>query len=534
MLEYLATQPLLALFLIMGVGLALGKVRVFGISLGAAAVLFVAVGVSTVYPELTFPPLLFQFGLAVFVYAIGLSAGRAFFAEFRYRGWKLTVFAIVLLTVMTGVAYLFIGLFGLNERIGAGMYAGSLTSTPGMAAVVALLEKIDPSVASEPVVGYSLAYPGAVLGTIVVAVIGAAVLKVDHHQDAVDEGMFTSPLEWTGVRLRPGITGQVRDLATIAGEEILATRVIIDNQRHELAEPFVRLEPGMVLLIHGDGAALQRAIAKLGEEVVIELSHSDLDYRVVTVSNEAITGRPLGELDTVQNGFMLARIRRGDQELVAEPEETLELSDRVRVIAPSTRMNEAYKFLGNSERQLADVDLLPLAMGLVAGMLIGIIPIPLPGGNVLQLGFGGGPIVAGLILGALGRTGRFNWQLPYHANRTIGSLGLVIFLAGVGTSAGKGFKAALTDPSSLKVVAAGFIITVITMTICGVVCTRLLKLKWDEAMGVAAGITTNPAVISFLNVQTKTELATRGYATVYPAAMIGKIVACQLLMMAFL
>lgn len=137
--------------------------------------------------------------------------------------------------------------------------------------------------------------------------------------------------------------------------------------------------------------------------------------------------------------------------------------------------------------------------------------------------------MVGLILGALNRTGPVTWQLPFHANRTISTLGLALFLAGVGTSAGAGFREALTDPQSLVYIGAGFLITVTSALLCAIIGMKVLKLRWDEAMGLAAGATTNPAIISYLNDQTGTDLANRSYATVYPTSMIGKILACQVL-----
>lgn len=531
MLSFLVGQPLLTLILILAVGLALGKVRILGISLGAAAVLFVALAVSTIEPDLALPPLLYQLGLAMFVYAIGLSAGGEFFAEFRHRGWKLSVFMIVLLLAMLGLSWAFAKMLGLSAPLGAGMFAGALTSTPGMAAIVNMMAGIDPAQSATPVVSYSLAYPGAVIGTIAVAAVGAKILKVNHNEDAVAEGMIAKPLQWAGVRIGPGHSGTIAQLPTLAGEEIIATRVVHSPTNHSLAAPTDRLYEGMVLVINGTPEAIERATAVLGEPVEVEIANTDLEYRRVAVSNKNVVGHTIGELNTVRSGFIIARLRRGDSDVVPEPDDVLQYSDRVRVIAPANRMDEVRKFLGDSEKSLADVDLLPFFLGLLAGLLIGLIPVPLPGGNSLSLGFGGGPIVAGLILGWANRSGRIQWQLPYHANRTISTFGLAIFLAGVGTSAGVGFRSALTDPNSLKVMAAAFVVTVVSAIVCALVTMNLFKLRWDEAMGVAAGVTTNPAMISYINGQTGTDLAMRGYATVYPTAMIGKIIACQILLL---
>lgn len=532
MLDYLATQPLLTLVLILAIGLLLGKIKMFGISLGAAAVLFVALALSTLNPDIALPPLIFQLGLAMFVYAIGLSAGADFFAEFRSRGWKLSLFMVLLLAAVAAACFFVIRAFGIDHAIGAGMYAGALTSTPGMAAMVAVLEEFQPDLAADPVVGYSLAYPGAVVGAILVAAIGAKLLKVDHIADAAKEGLIVDPLEWTGVRLSDEFTsGTVADLPAITGEEIIATRVVHTPTLHDLARPEMPLHPGMVLVINGTPQAMERATKRLGEEVEVSIEGTKLEYRRFTISNKKVAGRRIGDLNTVNHGFIIARLRRGDQDVVPEASDVLQLSDRVRVIAAPSRMAEVRRFLGDSERSLADVDLFPFTLGLLIGLLLGAIPIPLPGGNELALGFGGGPIVAGLVFGALSRSGRIQWQLPYHANRTISTFGLAIFLAGVGTSAGVGFRKALTEPTSLTIIGVGFLLTVAAMSLCGLVGMKVFKLSWDESMGVAAGATTNPAIISYLNGQTGTDLPTRGYATVYPTAMIGKIIASQILML---
>ncbi|AJK68065.1 putative transporter [Corynebacterium marinum DSM 44953] len=536
-LDFLAANPLIALVAILAAGLALGKIRILGISLGAAAVLFVALGLSTANPDIQIPALVYQLGLAMFVYAIGLTAGEQFFAEFRSRGWRLTLFMVLLLVGLVGAAYGIIRVLGLGDLAGAGMFAGALSSTPGMAAIVDMVEGgslVDPARAGEPVVGYSLAYPGAVIGSILVAAVGAKLLKVDHLADAEKEGLIIAPLEWDGVRIGPGVEGTVAQLPRLAGAEIIATRIVHSDVDHSLAAPTDRLHEDMVLVINGTEEAIRTAQRNLGGRVTVKIEDTDLIYSRMTVSNPRVVGRRLQDLDTVSAGFRIARIRRGDAEEVPHPGDVLNYSDRVRVVAPPNRMDEVRAYLGDSEKSLAAPDLLPFAVGLLAGLLLGAVPLPLPGGSVLSLGFGGGPIIVGLILGALHRTGPLTWTMPYHAVHTLNTLGLSLFLAGVGTTAGAGFRLALTDPSSLTVMAAGLLITVTSAVVCAVAGMLVLRLTWDESMGVAAGATTNPAIISYLNGQTGTELASRGYATVYPTAMIGKIVASQVLLLLLL
>ncbi len=541
-LNFLAEYPLVALVLVLACGYALGKIKVAGISLGAAAILFVAIGVSAANPEITFPPLLYQFGLALFVYSIGLSAGREFFATFPTRGWKsnaVIAFVMVMLTVLAATVIHFLD---VDATTAAGTFAGSLTTTPGMAAMVEVLKAEHADIASTPVVGYSLAYPGGVLGAILVAAVGAKLLRVDHIQDARDEGIIQSHLEWRVVEVtqeslskltEDGRTITVQQVPQLTDANIVVTRYIASTEgaTEQLAYPDAPVVPKMRMVINGTLEELEKATVALGKRVRIDVETNDLTYGRVIVSNPAIAGRTIKDINPLRHGFLIARVRRGDREYIAQGNTILELSDSLRVIAPKQSFPKVRKFLGDSETSLANVNLLPYMVGLSIGLLVGTIPIPLPGGTHLALGFGGGPIIAGLILGALGHTGRIQWQMPFHANRVLTGLGLALFLAGVGTVAGPGFRHAITDPSSVTYISFGFFITVLSAVSCGALGMLILKMKWDEAMGLAAAVSTNPAVLSYLNEQSRTDLANRGYTTVYPLTMIGKIILSQILIL---
>ena len=618
MLNFLAEYPLVSLVLILACGYAVGKIKLAGISLGAAAILFVAIGVSAANPHISFPPLLYQFGLAVFVYSIGLSAGREFFASFPTRGWKSNTVVAVVMVSLTLLTWLFIGFFGGDAATAAGAFAGSLTTTPGMAAMVEVLKPDHADIASNPVVGYSLAYPGGVLGAILVAAIGAKLLRVDHIKDAREEGLIQSHLEWRVVEItedalqhlqlpptnpklphhrrwhipsnksfgtlsnrhhgsptedqdgtttsnqldaiadtRQGSrssethaqsTAHLGDNASsiaryslqyvpeLTGANVVVTRYVVPKEgaTEHLAHPEVPLTPGMHLVLNGTLPELEKATEALGRRVHLDVETNDLTYGRVIVSNPAIVGRTIKDINPLRHGFLIARVRRGDREYVAQGNTELEFSDSLRVIAPKQHFPKVRKFLGDSETSLANVNLLPYMIGLSFGLLVGTIPIPLPGGTHLSLGFGGGPIIAGLILGALGHTGRIQWQMPFHANRVLSGLGLALFLAGVGTVAGPGFRSAISDPASLKYIGFGFMITVLSAIGCGALGVLVLRMKWDEAMGMAAGVSTNPAVLSYLEEQSHTDLSNRGYTTVYPLTMIGKIILCQVLILAVL
>ncbi|WKD59796.1 aspartate:alanine exchanger family transporter [Corynebacterium caspium] len=533
MLAFLAAEPLISLILILVVGLAVGKIKIKGVSLGASAALFVAIGISALNPNIRIPDLIWQLGLALFVYAIGLSAGSQFFHDFKGRGWRLNLYVVVILTIMAGITFGMVKLFRLDSVVGAGMYAGALTSTPGMASIVSALEDIDPTRAEAAVVGYSLVYPGAVVAFILIASIGAIRLKIDHQADARAEGLITDPLEWRIIRINAP-RGTIGELIKNTGQPIACTRVISSDGHHRLADPDEALYPGMEILVNGTAKHLSAATQILGEQVVHDIPAEDIDFLRVTVSSPQVVGRTIADIDAYNHGFTIARLRRGDVEMVPRPDDVLHYSDRLRIVAAPQDMRKALKIFGDSERRLADLDLLPFMIGLLCGLALGSIPIPLLGGDTIHLGPGGGPIIAGLIFGALGRTATIPWQIPFHANRTIFSLGSALFLAGVGTRAGAGFRAALTDPESLKYIGLGFLITVLMCIVTAFSCMKLFDLHWDEAMGVAAGVTTNSASLAYLNVQTDTDLGQRGYAAVYPTALVCKIIISHLLVLLLL
>jgi putative transport protein len=208
----------------------------------------------------------------------------------------------------------------------------------------------------------------------------------------------------------------------------------------------------------------------------------------------------------------------------------LELGDRVRVLAPKERLDRIADFFGDSYRALSEIDVMGFSLGLALGLAIGMIPIPLPGGATLRLGFAGGPLVSGLILGARGFTGPLVWTVPYSTNLTLRQIGLVLFLAGIGTRAGYSFYSTVSAAGGLRLLAAGAVITVTAVLVTLWVGHRLLRIPMSLLTGMLAGTQTQPAVLGFASEQTRNDLPQVGYATVYPLATIGKIIIVQLLL----
>jgi putative transport protein len=326
------------------------------------------------------------------------------------------------------------------------------------------------------------------------------------------------------------------DVALVELARGLGWRAIFGRHRRgdrtELASPDARLAPGDALTVVGTEAEIARVAARLGElsPEPMDLDRRHFDLRRIFVSRPEVCGRPLRELDLFRRlGVVVTRVRRGDEELVADDDLELELGDRVRVLAPVGQLREAEELFGDSYRAASEVDILTFALGLALGLLLGTVPIPLPGGLTLTLGFAGGPLIVALVLGAVQRTGPMVWIPPFSAGVTLRQIGLILFLAGIGTRAGTGFFAALGSGRGLGLFAAGAGVTVATALFGAWIAHRVMKVPMSLTLGIVAGIHTQPAVLGWALQETRNEIPNVGYASVYPAATLAKLVAVQIL-----
>lgn len=539
LVSLLVENQLLALVAIMSIGLLLGRIKIFGFRLGVAAVLFVGLAFSTIEPGITVPALIYVVGLALFVYTIGLESGPDFFKSLKSTGLRNNGLALGAIVATTALAWLLIRLFDFEPATGAGMLTGALTNTPAMAAVVDALPTLVDADSGElhhllelPVVAYSLTYPLGVLVVILTIAVFAAVFKVDHQQEAVDAGVAVQELRGRRIRvIREGLPA-ISNIPELLELDVIISRV----ERNGDAEQFIpeegdRSQLGDVLTVVGSEQELDRAVEHLGEFASGDpYGDVELDYRRIFVSDESMVGIPLAKLRGRLPGMLITRIRRGDSDLIAHPEMTLQLGDRVRVVAPTSRIAEATHVFGDSYRRLADFNLIPLVVGLALGVLVGMVEFPLPGGSALSLGSAGGPLLVALILGALSRTGKVVWQIPYSANLALRQLGITLFLAAIGTTAGAGFRSALGDPSSLVIIGVGVLLTFTMCLIVLIVGHVIMDIPFGEAAGILAGTQTHPAVLSYVAETTRNELPAMGYTSVYPLAMVAKIIAAQALL----
>jgi putative transport protein len=300
-----------------------------------------------------------------------------------------------------------------------------------------------------------------------------------------------------------------------------------------VATPDVRLKAGDLVTVIGPPIDLARIVSVLGERTDerIDLDRREIDYRRIFVSRAEVAGRTLRELDLPRRfNAVVTRLRRGDVEFVPGPDTVIELGDRVRVLSRRANLPVVAKHLGDSYRALSEIDVMSFSLGCGLGLMLGLVPIPLPGGVTVRLGLAGGPLVVALILGNLGRTGNVVWTLPYNANLTLRQIGLILFLAGIGTRAGYDFLNYLKSGGGLEVLALGAAVTTVAAGLTLWIGTAVMRVPFGTLTGVLSGLQTQPAVLAFSLEQAQDETPNVGYATVYPVATIAKVVFGQLLL----
>jgi putative transport protein len=546
MVQLLIANPLLLLFVVSAIGYIIGRVRVGGVSLGIAAVLFVGLAFGALDKDLKLPEIVYLLGLVLFVYTIGLSSGPGFFASLRRKGLRDNLLVVGVIILGVGITAAAHGILGLSGPLTAGMFAGSLTNTPALAAVLEQLKHVGgaplaDSVLAEPVVGYSVTYPMGVLGMILTIYIVQRVWKIDYAAEARasrDLGAPSEKLVNRTIRVtRPAFAGAtVADLIAQTRWDVVFGR-LLHNGQVGLVTSDSTLNMGDLVSVVGDGAEVAKAVAALGEDSddPLELDRHTLDFRRVFVSNPRVAGKHLRDLALPERfGAIITRVRRGDVDLLPHGDTVLELGDRVRVVTRRENLDAVGAFFGDSYRSLAEIDVVSLGLGLALGLLLGVVPFPLPGGVTFRLGSAGGPLLVALFLGWRERTGPIVWSLPYSANLTLRQFGLILFLAGVGTRSGYSFVSTFSQGGGLAIFAAGALITCAAALTMLVVGHKLLKIPMGILIGMLAGLQTQPAVLGFAAEQTGNDLPNVGYATVYPIATISKLLAVQVILALFM
>jgi len=515
----IGTQPILAIFLAIGVGYLVGQINLGGFSLGVGAVLFVGLAIGAFAPKASITGPIGLTGLIMFLYGIGILYGRQFFEGMSgAMGIKYNVLALVACVAGLMVALLLGQAYGIKIGHTLGLYAGSMTSTATLQAALDVMGNKDPSI------GYSIAYPFGVIGPILCIYFMTRQVKPTFPPKA-------SRFQMSEVTLANQFAG--RTLDAISSELPEGVQVTMVRKSHQNVVPAADLvlESGDGLMLVGESkAAIDEAAARLGklEPGRIVKDRSALDYIRVFVGKANVVGVPLGQL-AMPAGFPthLLHVRRYDMDIVPSPELTLEFGDRVGVLMPPDRREEIRKYFGDTVKATTEFSYVALGLGMVMGVLLGLIPIPVPGVGTVTLGIGGGPLIVALIVGKLRRTGPLLWVMPLPANIVLRNFGLAMFLASVGINAGQPFVRTVAE-SGFTMLFIGAAVLLTTVAIVLLVGYYVLKIPYDDLVGVASGATGNPSILVYSTRMAPTERPDIGYAMIFPSMTIVKVIAVQI------
>lgn len=514
MASLFASSPLLALFVVVALGAAIGAIRIGPLRFGAAGALFVGLVVSAFHPEIVsnHMSIVQPMGLAFFVYCVGISAGATFFQNLRKQT---NLLALTTIVCVVGALIALVGgrLLGLSSGLTSGLFTGALTAAPALDTATRLTG--DPNAA----VGYAFGYPVGVIGGILIVTI-------------------TVTRRWVGPKDTPSLAGSSLEAVSIRVSKHINTREIDAwreqrvrlsylhrDGRTRVIAPGEDLLPGDHVVMVGDPASIKETAPLVGEilDHNLEDDRSDLAFERIVVSNPDVAGRSVSELNVTKRfGAVITRVRRGDLDLLARDDLDLQLGDHVAVVVPTGELDDIAEWLGDSERRVAEVDGMAFGIGLVLGLLLGIVSFPLPGGQGFQLGAAAGPLIVGMLLGALRRTGPLVWTLPAAANLTIRQIGLMLFLAALGLNAGPQFASLLGSPEGWR---AALLAAVMVIVCCAIQAlgAKFIGLSSARAAGGIAGFLGQPAVLQAADARVTDERIEAAYATLFAFAIIVKI-----------
>ncbi|MGH5334251.1 putative transporter [Klebsiella pneumoniae] len=552
MSEIALTVSVLALVaLVAVVGLWIGNVKIRGVGFGIGGVLFggIIVGhfVDQAGVTLSSPMLHFiqEFGLILFVYTIGIQVGPGFFASLRVSGLRLNLFAILIVILGGLVTAVLHKLFNIPLPVVLGIFSGAVTNTPALGAGQQILRDLGVpfEVVDQMGMSYAMAYPFGICGILLTMWLVRLFFRINVEKEAQrfeeSSGNGHAHLHTINVRVENPNLNQmaIQDVPMLNSDNIVCSRL----KRGELLmvpAPGTLIQAGDLLHLVGRPEDLHNAQLVIGQEVATSLSTRGTDLKVerVVVTNEKVLGKKIRDLHVKQRyDVVISRLNRAGVELVASSSASLQFGDILNLVGRPEAIDAVAAELGNAQQKLQQVQMLPVFIGIGLGVLLGSIPLFIPGfPAALKLGLAGGPLIMALILGRIGSIGKLYWFMPPSANLALRELGIVLFLAVVGLKSGGDFVATLTQGDGLSWIAYGIFITAIPLLTVGVLARMLAKMNYLTLCGMLAGSMTDPPALAFANnLHATSGAAALSYATVYPLVMFLRIITPQLLAVLF-
>ncbi|OGR63083.1 MAG: hypothetical protein A2X31_13420 [Elusimicrobia bacterium GWB2_63_22] len=524
-------------------GLAIGNISVAGINLGIAGVLFSGIlfghfGLDINHDTLEF---LRDFGLILFVYSIGTQVGPGFFSSFKKQGLQLNLLAAAVVLGGVAAALAAARLAGFDIATAVGMYAGAVTNTPSLAAAQQTLGAVSPEAVNSASVGYALAYPGAILGIILTMILIRRLFKAQAEQDllTVHAEKAASALINASITVEnKNLEGlKIKDIPAIDQLGVVVSRFYHGGQLGVAHDDTV-IHTGDVLLAVGLEESVKKFTLVVGSRSEMDLKKlpSQIIHSRVIVTHKEVIGKTLDEIGLeAQYDVAATRVARADVEFLVSDSYVLQFADNLVIVGSEAAVARAAALLGNSPKDLNHPQLIPAFIGIAAGVLLGSIPISIPGlGAPVKLGLAGGPLIMAIVLSYVQHIGPLNWYLPPAGNLMLRELGIVLFLACVGLKAGGRFFETLLNGNGLQIVLFSFLITVLPIVIIGIFAKARLKLNYMSLCGALAGSMTDPPALAFANSMSPSNLSAMSYATVYPLVMILRVISAQVMVLLFL
>lgn len=549
MSEIALTVSVLALVAV--VGLWIGNVKIRGVGFGIGGVLFggIIVGhfVDQAGVALSSPMLHFiqEFGLILFVYTIGIQVGPGFFASLRVSGLRLNLFAILIVILGGLVTAVLHKLFNIPLPVVLGIFSGAVTNTPALGAGQQILRDLGVpfEVVDQMGMSYAMSYPFGICGILLTMWLVRLFFRINVEKEAQQfeesSGNGHAHLHTINVRVENPNLHQmaIQDVPMLNSDNIVCSRL----KRGELLmvpAPGTLIQAGDLLHLVGRPEDLHNAQLVIGQEVATSLSTRGTDLKVerVVVTNEKVLGKKIRDLHVKQRyDVVISRLNRAGVELVASSSASLQFGDILNLVGRPEAIDAVAAELGNAQQKLQQVQMLPVFIGIGLGVLLGSIPLFIPGfPAALKLGLAGGPLIMALILGRIGSIGKLYWFMPPSANLALRELGIVLFLAVVGLKSGGDFVATLTQGDGLSWIAYGIFITAIPLLTVGILARMLANMNYLTLCGMLAGSMTDPPALAFANnLHATSGAAALSYATVYPLVMFLRIITPQLLAVLF-
>lgn len=538
-------HSVLLLAVVIAVGAALAKVKIAGISLGLTWILFVGIVMSH-FGLLLDPGIVGfvrDFGLILFIFAVGLQVGPTFFSSFKKGGLKLNGLATLGVLLSVATTLILWKVTGVNLTTMVGILCGAVTNTPGLGAAQEAYH--DATGLTDPTIsmGYAVAYPLGVLGIIGSLLILRWIFRIDINKEnqRLEQARENDPAATTVMAVKvfnPAVIGKrIVDMRSLTKYGFLVSRIMRQNGTVMIAAGDSLIAAGDTLLIVSSAQDEEAIAALLGEKVPVvdEQWHGEGQKYVsrrIVITKSQFNGRYLSDLK-LRNNFNVnvIRVNRAGVDLAPSATLRLQLGDRLTVVGDEAALQDVSNMLGNTLKRLREPNIIPIFIGILLGVLLGSIPfyfgdIPQP----VKLGLAGGTLIVAILLGRFGPQCHLITYTTVSANLMLREVGLALFFAGVGLSSGQGFVDTIVA-GGWKWIGYGFIITIVPLLIVGIIAMKWCKVDYFTTMGMIAGGTTDPPALSFATHTSPNDLPAVGYTTVYPLTMFLRVLSAQLLIL---